>query len=632
MEDLCKAALHYAEIGLAVFPVKERDKVPATLHGVKEATTDPERIKRWWKRNPNFNIGIATGSVSGIVVIDIDDNEIKGKHGKDTLRQWEAQHGDLPLTWQSLTGGGGVHYIYKTSEHFSNGVSVLEDIDIRADGGYIVAPPSVHPNGSTYEWDLSADPEETPIAELSGSAYDLMHVRKEHQKAEDLKTDGLVLKGARQGYLMVLVGKMINAGISDAAIEAAVRAENEAVCDPPMSDAELEKEIFPALRREWQRGDYTDSVLPVNDIADAVEDGDQYPDSVNFSTVYKNLPEVAPELIHGVLRQGHKMIISGPSKAGKSFLLMELAVAIAEGMNWLNNPCTKGKVFYVNMEVDGASFFHRFADIYNTGLKLNTGNHPENLEIWNMRGRSASIHTMAPEIIRRVKGKGYLAVIIDPLYKVLEGDENSNSDIALMSRSFDTIAEETGCSVIYAHHFAKGAAGDKAAIDRGSGAGTFARDPDAILTVTQLDTSALSIKKVKKDDKGNELNAWRIEYTLREFGFKEPTDVWFKHPIHLLDNALEDLDVITSETSKRQSKKKSKRKINIDRAVAECEKCDEQGGFTITEFIKVYAQYETAASRNTYDNWLKAAGYYKEDKGNGKANIWRKRPEVSNDD
>ena len=89
--SLKQCALAYAKIGMAVFPLVPRSKNPATEHGFLDATTDTQQIEVWWKRNPNYNIGIATGQMSGgLVVIDLDMDEAKDKHGNETLRHWET--------------------------------------------------------------------------------------------------------------------------------------------------------------------------------------------------------------------------------------------------------------------------------------------------------------------------------------------------------------------------------------------------------------------------------------------------------------------------------------------------------------------------------------------------------------
>lgn len=194
---------------------------------------------------------------------------------------------------------------------------------------------------------------------------------------------------------------------------------------------------------------------------------DDLPDPESMADVWDNLPELAPPLIDGVLRQGHKMLIAGPSKAGKSYALIELCCAIAEGKKWLEWNCTQGKVMYVNLELDRASCLHRFKDVY-TALGIAPDN-LSNIDIWNLRGRSVPMDKLAPKLIRRASKKNYIAIIIDPIYKVITGDENSADQMAHFCNQFDKVCTELGCAVIYCHHHSKGAQGGKRSMDRASG-------------------------------------------------------------------------------------------------------------------------------------------------------------------
>ena len=259
-----------------------------------------------------------------------------------------------------------------------------------------------------------------------------------------------------------------------------------------------------------------------------IEDiSDNLPEFENLETLLQNPPQLADELIEGVLRTGHKMLISGASKTSKSFMLIELAYAIAEGMNWMGKRCKQGKVLYVNLEVDRASCINRISEVYKA-FGMNVGNHANNIDIWNLRGHATTMERLAPKLIRRCEKQGYIAVIIDPIYKVMNGDENKAGDMAAFCNQFDAIANALNCSVIYCHHFSKGFQGGKKSIDRASGSGVFARDPDAILTVTELDVPESLVEA-----HGIPL---RIEYTLREFKPLEPTDIWNKYPIHYVDD------------------------------------------------------------------------------------------------
>lgn len=319
---------------------------------------------------------------------------------------------------------------------------------------------------------------------------------------------------------------------------------------------------------------------------------DDLPDTESLSEQWNGLPPLAEPLIDGVLRQGHKMLIAGPSKSGKSYALIELCVSIAEGVPWFGFSCAKGKVLYVNLELDRASCLHRFKDVYNA-LKikpLNLGS----IDIWNLRGKSVPMDSLAPKLIRRALKKNYLAIIIDPIYKVITGDENSADQMAHFCNQFDKVCTELGCAVIYCHHHSKGAQGGKKSMDRASGSGVFARDLDALLDLIELDiTDALkvqqedsaacdvcikylnrfkgdtwhddlgrddlcSIKVMKEYCKENlpqqtyaniireideisvkmqSRTAWRIEGTLREFPKFQPLNLWFDYPVHKADDS-----------------------------------------------------------------------------------------------
>ena len=341
---------------------------------------------------------------------------------------------------------------------------------------------------------------------------------------------------------------------------------------------------------------------------------DDLPDAESLSAIWDNLPPLAPSLISGVLRQGHKMLLSGPSKAGKSYALIELSICIAEGEPWLGFPCARGRVLYVNLELDRASCFHRYRDVY-TAMNLQP-NHLQNIDIWNLRGKSIPMDKLAPKLIRRAVKKNYLAIIIDPIYKVITGDENSADQMALFCNQFDKVCTELGCAVIYCHHHSKGAQGGKRSMDRASGSGVFARDPDALLDMIELELNDDILKqrrnnavgalcgawlerfgqsdKVSQDDLCSRTQAldaciqyiptkeqdalfqeveqleqrisattgWRIEGTLREFPKFSPLNLWFEYPVHKMDTSgvLGDLNPDAAEPPwKRNLEKSGKR-------------------------------------------------------------------------
>lgn len=316
---------------------------------------------------------------------------------------------------------------------------------------------------------------------------------------------------------------------------------------------------------------------------------DDLPEPESLHDVWENLPELSPPLIENVLRQGHKMLIAGPSKAGKSFALIELCCAIAEGRSWLGWQCSEGKIMYVNLELDRASCLHRFKDVY-AALGWQP-DHLDNIDIWNLRGKSIPMDKLAPKLIRRAAKKNYIAIIIDPIYKVITGDENSANQMADFCNQFDKVCTELNCAVIYCHHHSKGSQGGKRSMDRASGSGVFARDPDALLDLIELDLTDDILKQEEnkavceacieylnryfeewEDDvsqdtmcsqsqmkefckkkltagqystlealinaaekRVHKYTAWRIEGTLREFPKFPPVNLWFDYPVHRSD-------------------------------------------------------------------------------------------------
>lgn len=396
---------------------------------------------------------------------------------------------------------------------------------------------------------------------------------------------------------------------------------------------------------------------------------DDLPDPESMADVWDNLPELAPPLIDGVLRQGHKMLIAGPSKAGKSYALIELCCAIAEGKKWLEWNCTQGKVMYVNLELDRASCLHRFKDVY-TALGI-TPNNLSNIDIWNLRGRSVPMDKLAPKLIRRASKKNYIAIIIDPIYKVITGDENSADQMAHFCNQFDKVCTELGCAVIYCHHHSKGAQGGKRSMDRASGSGVFARDPDALIDLVELELNDDILKQEKnkavckvcegwlykydklyhasQDDLCSETqmlalcreylendayecviedvgkarktvesrSAWRIEGTLREFPKFAPVNLWFKYPVHDIDNigVLKDIAVDDGMPTwkknfakkKTDAERKNERKNSLETAFEAC-------GIDDKVTVKAMAEY-MGVTEKTVRNRLKEHGGFWIDEG-----------------
>jgi hypothetical protein len=244
----CAAALAYAARGWPVFPCHtptadgcscRRDcgrigKHPRTTNGLKDATTDAATIRRWWTMWPTANIGIATGAVSGLVVLDND----LYKGGDTALRELEHTYHALPETPIDLTGGGGEQYFFAhPGSHVKNGVETLGvGLDIRGDGGYVIAPPSLHASGKPYAWELTHLPDEIPLAPMPPW---LLALCQASTRREAPSAGEPIAHGQRNDTLFKLGCSFRARGCTEAVILAALREMNATQCHPPLADDEV---------------------------------------------------------------------------------------------------------------------------------------------------------------------------------------------------------------------------------------------------------------------------------------------------------------------------------------------------------------------------------------------------------
>jgi hypothetical protein len=344
---------------------------------------------------------------------------------------------------------------------------------------------------------------------------------------------------------------------------------------------------------EWVPYEDVEGGIPNDRETDAGE-RDILPPFFDLATLTECPPE-PPFLIEGLLYEGDKMLISSKPKAGKSFLVSELALAIATGREWLGHQCAMGAVLYVNFEIKDDQIKRRLWKIIETGIYPLPDNGA--FEVWNLRGENyRPLEGFVEKLIGRMETKQYKAVVIDPFYKLNEGVENAAEDVEKTFTALDRITLETGAALIYVHHDSKGLQYGKTSFDRSSGSGVFARDPDLVLSMIRLDESEslaeeLDCEKIRlgwawlrengiqdwqeqlKDDAGmnagymiaecrrlsasGECNAlieqiarlegsskhwraWELEGEGRNTSGASPVRFWFKYPIHECSDALQD--------------------------------------------------------------------------------------------
>ena len=300
---LIDAALQYAAAGIPVFPLhwikqdgncscrlgamcQARGKHPRIKNWGEEATTDPEKIKAWWLKAPSANIGIPMGEKSGLVALDVDTRH----NGDQSLKEMLAELGDLPETVTATTGSGGKHFVFKYTEELAlkNVVGFREGLDVRTQGGLIVAAPSMHASGSAYRWDDGKSPFDMPAAEMpKWLVEEIQKVGTQlttKKKAEKPASRQKIKEGGRNNHLTSLAGSLRRKGISEDGILATLRAENTDRLEPPLDDETVEA-IAKSITRYQPEEDQQDYKL--TDVGNAERFVYMFKDSVKYCAVYK---------------------------------------------------------------------------------------------------------------------------------------------------------------------------------------------------------------------------------------------------------------------------------------------------------------------------------------------------------
>jgi AAA domain-containing protein/DnaB helicase-like protein len=328
--------------------------------------------------------------------------------------------------------------------------------------------------------------------------YDGRHVEL-FRIASDLRAEGL-------GVDTVLVcDRLLRAGGSNDRIQPVTQDKVTYAAALPDSVTSLAMlgSYLQELHETKQRRDYLraaiqlkqlaeDAHTPIEKVSEAAEwvsnlnsgrsDRDDLPPIVSASDfMVEELPD-SPEVIGGVLHQTAKLVLSGASKAGKTWLFIYLAVCVSVGAKWLGLDTSQGKVLYLNTELSRRTFQKRLRYVCSAlGIPVSS----LQLDLWHLRGKTAPWNVIIPKIRERIKDAGYTLIILDPLYRLYGAlKENSAEDMGILTSALGDLSEQSGAAVAIATHHAKGNAAAKESIDRISGSGVIARDADALIDFT----------------------------------------------------------------------------------------------------------------------------------------------------
>ncbi len=243
-----------------------------------------------------------------------------------------------------------------------------------------------------------------------------------------------------------------------------------------------------------------------------------------------------PILIEGLLHQGSTMVLSGGSKTNKTFSLLDMAVSVASGSPWWGMQTERGRVLYIDFELDARFLRRRLRSIFQErNLPMDS---LRSVDVWALRGHVANFDDLVEQILERIETANYVLIVIDPIYKAMGNrDENNAGHINSLLNTIQRLATETDAAVVYSHHFSKGNQAGKESIDRMSGSGVFARAPDSIVSLT---------RHASDDD------TYSVEATLRNFKHLESFCVKWEYPLMKRDDDLDPNNLKSAKTRVEQ--------------------------------------------------------------------------------
>jgi len=519
-------ARFYAGLGWSVVPVRPGEKVPAVAwSGFQQTRPSIAQLDDWFAIG-GYGIGIVTGQISGIFVLDFD-----GEDGQALLNSLERNHGPLPPTVSALTPGGGIHLLFQhpgtpvtTRQHIRPG------LDVRGDGGFIVVHPSVHRNRRRYEWDADAHPEDAAIAAAPQWVLDLVGRAPDPASPSAAAPAVRALQPGPLGLPTSIIADGREAYMRDT-ILAVLRALRDQLGRMPMAE-ELFAEVWPQysrkvdLTRPGRGADevmakirYTLRRVAAGAVArlQAAPAATAPPPAATAETAFPACSDVFPTLdiaalsslppvewlIDGILTTDGFGITYGPPASLKSFLLISWALHIASGTPWLDHKVRQGGVLYVAGE--GVRGMGRRIRAWMRHNKLDGVDLP-------FRLLPASVNLTDPEQLARLvrtavaaaaaEGTPIALVVIDTVARAIPGaDENSAQDMGRFVAAIEYIKAQVACHVHGVHHSGKDP-------DRGArGSSALLGAVDTMIRVTrEEDQVTVAVEKQKDDDEAKPIH------------------------------------------------------------------------------------------------------------------------------
>lgn len=500
MTEFGEAAVRYAKLGMAVLPLEPGKKKPIFLEWQNTPKSDVAMITRWWTQNPNANVGILTGSISQVFVFDVD-----GKNGGiPTYESLIHKHGQFPDTWQDVTGrGDGSTHFYFRYPNFQvrSHLGLFQGIDIKGEGGQVVAPPSIHPDtGKRYFWDGSREIEETAIAEAPMWLLEVLEQKTHQTHSDKFPISVKIPKGVQHDTLVAFGGKLRQLGLDASEILPCLMVLNQSRCEQPGPEANIlaiadsmskyqpsDANLVRTANRLWR-------VTKAKEVEHQAAADKRKVDSIDGLAVYRAPATEQREVIEGILANG-LTLFSGRAKIGKSWISLQLALSVSQGRNLWGFPVLRpGRVVYAALEESQARTTKRMRKLQAT----------ESVLLQNI----SMVYRLLPlvgggreQIEELIKQQSPNLLIIDT-WTALVGNGGPSSGNVFRAEYAEMnilhgLAEKYDLSILVVHHTNKTLGAKGFAAVAGSGAMTAA--PDAVWVMEKEDPNICSVQMEGRD-------------------------------------------------------------------------------------------------------------------------------------
>jgi hypothetical protein len=519
-------------------------------------------------------VGLPTGEINNLVVIDIDDPD-----GWESLLEIEEQHGRPPETLEVETGGGGRHLYFCAPEGVKIGSrnGWRKGIDIKAEGGYVVAPPSTHASGRKYQWADGRGPNEVEIAELPEWLLTLLPRKDEAKQAPEahhitgstnghasllqraqayVAKAGAVSEGNRDDAAFRLAGSV--AALSDKGSRLseseifAVLAPWNLRNNPPLPANELRKCVVSALTNGTPRAPkQSRQGMPDLRPADEREEPRIEFQKFKFGKLRHQYPRMKPVVIKGLLRQGETCNIISVSKIGKSWLGYGLALSVIAGQKWLGQfETAQGQILLVDNELHAETIVHRLPEVAGE-MGVSCQQLDRDLDVWPLRGKGPSLSRLMPDFLDIEPGT-FKLIILDAKYRFIEegASENDNGDETRFYNRLDAIAEHTKAAVVLIHHSSKGSQTEKRVTDVGAGAGAQSRAADCHLVLREHEEPDVVV----------------LEAAVRSFAPVEPLALKWDFPLWLPADGI-DVSLLKGKQTRNEQRKDERDREGVNAIV-----------------------------------------------------------------